>query len=210
MPNFMNKMSQTYQLTYHQWAEPINRPRWPYIGRYRFRANGEMHGPTALSIQAMSAPGMAFVWSMDYQAAAVRAGFFLHRSGDAERVNVIGVNPNDKRFPTADGFACIRTLERLDFEQPLTIYWRALKFIRQQDQYGYTGAWERAVMFYSPKLAWYKTYHAMSTPAQELSRRDTAIMRKEVWRRKNIAKAREHAFASHVKRNYILKQPKQT
>lgn len=193
-------------LTQHTWSEFTERPTWPYIGASRTDERGNPRNARHFSLAVNQSPGRSFVWTVDDQAWAVREGFFLHRSGLAERVNIIWIN----RFEhdSDDGYASIAELERRNFHAQSNspnYYRRALRFIKQQDQFGYSGAWERTVMFYSHRLQWYKDFSVRNTPGAQLSKLGNQRKAQAV-KRVDIAKeARKHSFAAHVKRNYILK-----
>jgi hypothetical protein len=163
-------------LRMHIYAPFAPRPAWEYIGASRRKPGvGTPLPERVFSVKTTSTWG--FQWTKGDQAAAVKAGFFLHRSGYSNRVNVIGVNDFDLTvFNTDDGYQNIRSLERLKFEHPprggsslgedrqgtdVRLYDRALRFIKQQDQFGYSGAWESdEIAFYSSQLHWYRVYLA--------------------------------------------------
>ena len=167
----------------HGYAALIPRPQSDYVGPDRIERTdpkrlGMPRHERNFSLKTNSTWG--FQWTVGDQAIAVQAGFFLHRSGYANRVNIIGVNPFDDAWPTEDGFACLAQIERLAFEQPNTlVYQRALNFIKQQDQFGYSGAWETdEIAFFSSQMQWYRVWYAKrkATQTGNVSKHSRAVI----------------------------------
>lgn len=191
-------------LRMHVYAPFTPRPAWEYIGAPR--GVGRSLPERNFSLKTTSTWG--FQWTVGDQAAAVQSGFFLHRSGYANRVNIIGTNDFDLTvFNTDDGSQNIRSLERLRFEHEGTttrVYERALRFIKQQDQFGYSGAWETdEIAFYSSQMQWFRVYVAKQKARKtgNVSRYDRAIINR-------VKVTAEHA--KHARRMRTVKRARQS
>lgn len=195
-----------HNLTEHLYANWIERPAWRYIGADRRDAAGRPRNPGAFSVTHYGTPGIAFTWTIQDQTWAIENGFFIHRSGLNERVNIVWID----RFhhDTDDGHASIAYMERMVFEHALdypNMWNRLWRFIKQQDQFGYTGAWDKRVQFFSNKLTWYREYRLVKIDPSHLSKRDQTLRVKALKRIESVKVARRHAFASYVRNNFIRK-----
>lgn len=191
-------------LVNHVYHELIPRPTWRYIGANRLDANSNPRSSRSFAIRPMSTPGEAFVWDVDCQGRAVEHGFFLHRTSHANAVNVIAIGPPGEPFDTEDGLGAIAWLERMNFEQPFGIYWRALRFINQQDQWGYSGAWDERIQFWTNTLKWYRTWRISHKTYYQMSQLERNHLRSAKALSTRAVNARKHSFASHIRRNFIL------
>ena len=110
-------------------------------------------------------------WSVKLQIAAVNAGFFLERCPGYlgfNRVNVVPLRIKDTPFEhCADPreafdvlYATFRDTYKLNDPDALgalnPIVKQALDFIKQQDEYGWSGTWDVAVQYFSMTMRWYK------------------------------------------------------
>ena len=103
----------------------------------------------------------AIRWTVADQAWAVDQGFFVARSDTLNRVTFEPINPydHDKRF--IDQNLMLGFIERhVCFGDKN--YVRLWTFLKQQDQWGYNGAWDTAVERFSKHMIWYKNHLALS------------------------------------------------
>lgn len=188
-------------LTLHRFAGFIERPGSLYIGMNRLL----IRDPRAFALNPFSAGRTAFQWTIHHQGTAITTGFFLHRSGDRERVNIIPMDWHGTQFDPYDGYSAMSWLEQNCFisnSYSINIFSTALRFIRQQDQFGYTGAWDRRVEFFSNRLIWYKAWYVQQKSGR-LSERDKQVIALDAKRRRESEAARNWAYASHLNRTYI-------
>lgn len=188
-------------MIHHTFAYFMDRPTYPYYGAPRFRLDGTLRHERHFSIKQKSVWGVK--WAMDDQAWAVGEGFFFHRSNSANKVNIIGVDPFGSVFPRGGSHACLAELERRMFEvtkYDQTLYRRAWKFIEQQDNFGYSGAWDPEVQFFSSTLMWYKHWTAKRRLAGNRTPRDAEIAARIDGLRENAAKARPSRYAAKARR----------
>lgn len=108
-------------------------------------------------------------WTRDAQASAIDHGFFLHRSWPSSFVNILsmpkvkGIYLDDDPISHKNGDISIEYLRRMEFEtrsQCDPIFDAALRFITQQDRYGWTNAWEHGCDLANKYLRWYRVIKA--------------------------------------------------
>lgn len=147
-----------------------HRKRLRYIGQSRLvYVWGK--APKPRHARSFAAPVTAIIWSRILQTAAIDRDFFLERDRDDNHTRVIPLTRCTDadimqqlvaQARAGDGFAIL-----------------ALQFVAQQDQYGYTGAWERTMDKWTPTLQWYKKdkrkQHAIN---QNVSKRYSAMANK--------------------------------
>ena len=131
------------------------RPRLPYVGHPRTQLD---HGlPIARSPRAFSAPTGAIRWLIRDQTRAIDDGWFLERPDRLyTSMNRAEPIPVGLRFP--HNKSLFEYLLQGEFEgEPLR--WKAMAFVRQQDRFGWTGAWEHPkIERYTPQLRWYREH----------------------------------------------------
>lgn len=185
----------------HVYAKLIERPTWAYIGAPRQDEHGRPYTAQHFSLHHHGTPGLAFVWTMDDQFDAVKRGFFLHRSGEADRVNVIMID--HFKYNIEDGPAFIQAGAFNNPNAYPNIWFRAIRFIKQQDQFGYAGAWDKRVQFYNNHLTWYRDYRVMKRNEHTLSKRDLKVREAAIKRAAAGDNLRKHAYAAYISRHYI-------
>jgi hypothetical protein len=193
-----------HNLTTHLFAEFTERPAWPYVGASRTDPYGRLRPPRDFSLAQYASPGRAFIWTIEDQAWAVGEGFFLHRSGSIERVNVVWIDYFKHGHLNNDGYAGLTELVRRNFynqSKSPNYYNRAIKFIKQQDEWGYTGAWDKRVQFFSNRLQWYQEFRVRGIPDEQLSQRDRELKQKLIKQHAGSRVSRPHAFATHITNN---------
>jgi hypothetical protein len=138
---------------------PELRKRLPYIGKPRGRRIIKTWEPDASGLlrriersaptggRAFAAPVTAITWSRTLQTEAIDRGVFIERADD----NHARVMPLDKGTD-ADIMQQLVAQARAGDAYATT----ALQFIAQQDQYGWSSAWENATIArWTPNLMWY-------------------------------------------------------
>lgn len=182
--------------------------------RFEIRKRHEYIGPVRTKIYldendrpyTANAPQRAFAasrrdpslirWGKAWQAKAIQLGFFFERdalSGD-NHVTIIPLENGEERWRSDQ-----HVVDWLEGERQLDRYKNfaiiALNFIRQQDQYGYSGVWEKTVEFYDGKLLWYKRY--MAEHEQRFERNNvSSLQQSKRMRDKHEAEALQAALAS--------------
>lgn len=145
-----------------------NRPRWDYIGLYRIKA---MPRKFSIKDNVKETEPERLRWKLEDQAWAVGEGFFVQRELVQERPVIVGIHLNRSSqlcewpkgvftYDDNDGSAAYREIVRRCFREPQSHYHYLLKFMQQQDEYGFTGAWDIAVQNYQRNLLWYKNFIA--------------------------------------------------
>lgn len=210
MPRHTHKPCNRHDIMiFHRFSVRQDRPHWHYIGPPVFRDPTDPR--TQRSHNLTSARDRShFKWRIDLQAKAVSHGFFLHRTAAANSVAVVGVDPNGPIFchysdytneAAYAGERMMRELERRDFKEGgASFYATVLRFIKQQDQFGYSGAWDDKVMFYTWPMKWYQNYRVTHKLEHNLTERELHV-------KANVIKASErghdlaqHGFAGYVRR----------
>jgi hypothetical protein len=155
---------------------PWNRDKhaWPYVGKTRH----PNYKNRAMTLRV----GDRLRWTISRQAWAVEQGFFVQRCNDfiprehqsaMERVVIhsiaevkgTGEQPLTRaqkklgwhHISHANPVGTIQTIKnycKLDEPRYLYLY----EFIKQQDQYGWVGAWDRRAEYCSVTLSWYRHY----------------------------------------------------
>lgn len=180
-------ISRRLEETPFQWN---NRPGWDYVGKDRVRYGVEVD-PRAFSIRTQTTSGI--IWTVDMQAWAVTHGFFVGREPIRERPVIIGINRYDSTFSYVEPERAMQEIERRTFRR-YPRYGILLDFIKQQDQYGYTGAWDKNVQIYTPDLLWYKLYRQANP--QKVRRHETLV--------RNLEKARDAKYLNRVR--YLIRK----
>ncbi len=206
-----------HNLTKHLYAAWIPRQRAKYVGKFRLTEAQNLRHERAFSAGKLSDYRDVIIWTIEDQWLAVSHGFFLHRSGQDNMVNVISVDHDERLapFPTYDGDAALAWLERGLFYKErhvlndgrviyqdlsrAAICAKALEFIEQQDKFGYSNVWEDPVIqFFSNRLTWYKVWTIERKPRQSHSRRDRQVLNTERKRIQSITKAQNWAYAMRM------------
>jgi hypothetical protein len=103
----------------------------------------------------------AIRWTVADQAWAVGQGFFVARSDMLNRVTFDSINPYDHDERVIDQNLMLGWIERhVCFNDKA--HTRLWTFLKQQDQWGYSGAWDVTVERFSRRMGWYKNYLALS------------------------------------------------
>jgi hypothetical protein len=170
----------------------LKRTRWPFKG-FTQRA-------IARSVAIYRLPHTGIRWTREFQAWAVSEGFFVERANwdNMEAVNLIPL-VNLARNPLLNlngnrAFArqTMRRIQRGEFTQDEVLsvieagafgrdpdYERCREFIKQQDQFGHSFAWEPVIEIYSPHLKWYQNmFRGYSLPHMKPEYRRELIRRK--------------------------------
>jgi len=120
-----------------------------------------------------AAPGDAIIWDRAKQTEAVDRGFFIERDRTDNHARVL---PRGRETDadimrelvaqarTGDGFATL-----------------TIQFIAQQDQYGYSGTWEKSIERWSPHLLWYKRLKAEEQANERALRNKMANNANKRW-----------------------------
>lgn len=129
----------------------MTRYQFPYRGMARTSFSKRFGKHTPLSQRAFTPPASALGWTVDDQAWAVEHWFFVERVEPANRVELVAL-PHRQR---TDLDIC-NELEQRAFHGDRTAL-KALCFIQQQDEFGWSGVWEKPCLEKrTHALLWYK------------------------------------------------------
>src|SRR5208282_309018 len=134
------------------------RARWPYLGKPRNTATLDKDGWTlrpdgskarAVAFdqprdqRAFAAPDWATLWTVDDQVAAVDRGFFVERFIPPDVSGNLGADNHARIIPlhTHESDAAIITCAERVAEAGDPFALKLLAFVKQQDEYGYSGTW---------------------------------------------------------------------
>jgi hypothetical protein len=135
-----------------------------YIGdMMRDRRTGELI-PRLRHIEDYLKRSEAIKWERDDQAWAVGEGFFVERSRwmnrpvltETSHLPRLKHHPRWHRIAYMDGDIAMTTVEHHACLEPESQWEKLLKFIEQQDKFGYRGAWDLQVEMFTKQLHWYK------------------------------------------------------
>lgn len=146
----------------------MSRKRIPYIGQDRYEqviAGGKIervHKPQ----RAFSPTGQANRWTVELQDECVKRGFFFERTLPHNDVRIIPIRDEDNvRYH-------VNYTDWLHYDEAgimdalldgaahnVSFDIVAVAFITQQDEYGYSGVWDKSVETYNPSLRWYKYFN---------------------------------------------------
>lgn len=130
----------------------------PFIPRATFPLRAEIsythNGTSCPVIRPCPISKGAIRWTVDDQAWAVSQGFFVARSDSHNRATFVtlGLTQRDQ----AELLGCFERHVCFNDEN----YVRLWAFIKQQDQWCYSGAWMSQVERYSKHMFWYKNHLA--------------------------------------------------
>lgn len=157
----LGKTTKRFQSHIYRDLIPRNKPA--YIGVEI--TNADLRDPHLQ--QRLFAPKVAkakaIVWTQDRQASCMDRGFFLHRTWPYNFVNILSpamcmrVRLHGDPF-NISGDASLEYLCRMEFETQDKFYDLVLRFITQQDRFGWSSTWHCALS--NRYMRWYKALKA--------------------------------------------------
>ena len=157
----------------------IQRPQWVYLGSARGYYNRAARKSYTKPGRAFALPKTAIKWTYERQAWAIDNGFLVAQEPEPvgslwhRRVDLMILDPSKQ----ADGPSLLAWIKAraLGIDEPDRSHAQTLMlFVKQQDEYGYSAAWERNCGNVTTKSKlliprWYREYKLLHTPKNRLS-----------------------------------------